>query len=117
MTRPQQKAVAEVVRGLFTKGQPILTHLAQNPACSAKKQAEKYSYHLGHIDLTACVEAIALRKIAATVRKNTVIAYDMTDWHIRFTPLTTRCSVPINEALSSYCNRLSGYVHVGRGVF
>jgi hypothetical protein len=71
--------VAEVVRGLFTKGQPILTHLAQNPDISAKKQAEKYSYHLGHIDLTACVEAIALRKIAATVRKNTVIAYDMTD--------------------------------------
>ena len=41
LTRPQQKAIAEVVRGLFTKGEPILTHLAQNPEASAKKQAEK----------------------------------------------------------------------------
>lgn len=79
MTRPQQKAIAEVVRGLFTKGEPILTHLAQNPAASVKKQAEKYSYHLGHVDLTEAVEALALRKVASTMRKNTVIAYDCTD--------------------------------------
>ena len=79
MTRPQQKAVAEMVRGLFTDGEPILTHLAQNPDVSAKKQAEKYSYHLGNIDLTQRVEEMALRKIASTMRKNTVIAYDCTD--------------------------------------
>lgn len=79
MTRPQQKAIAEVVRGLFTKGEPILTHLAQDPGMSAKKQAEKYSYHLGHVDLTEAVESMALRKVASTMRKNTVIAYDCTD--------------------------------------
>lgn len=79
MTRPQHKAVAELVRGLFTEGEPILTHLAQNPDITVKKQAEKYSYHLGNIDLTEVVEALALRKVASTVRKNTVIAYDTTD--------------------------------------
>lgn len=79
MTRPQQKSVAELVRGLFTIGEPILMRLAQNPALSSKKQAEKYSYHLGNIHLTEKVEDLALRKIAATVRNNTVIAYDTTD--------------------------------------
>lgn len=79
MTRPRQKAIAEVVRGLFTAGEPILTHLAQNPDISARKQAEKYSYHLGNVELTQRVEEMALRKIASTIRRNTVIAYDCTD--------------------------------------
>jgi IS4 transposase len=79
LTRPQQKAIAEVVRGLFTKGEPILRHLAQNADASAKKQAEKYSYHLGNVDLTKTVEMLALRKVSSTMRKNTVIAYDCTD--------------------------------------
>ena len=79
MTRPQQKTIAEVVRGLFTAGEPILTHLAQNPDITAKKQAEKYSYHLGNVALTQRVEDLALRKIASTMRRNTVIAYDCTD--------------------------------------
>lgn len=79
MSRPQQKAIAEVVRGLFTKGEPILRHLAQNTDASAKKQAEKYSHHLGNVDLTETVELLALRKVASTMRKNTVIAYDCTD--------------------------------------
>lgn len=79
MTRPQQKAIAEVVRGLFTAGEPILTHLAQNPDITVKKQAEKYSYHLGNVELTQRVEDLALRKIASTMRRNTVIAYDCTD--------------------------------------
>lgn len=39
LTRPQQKTVEEVVRGLFTDGEPILTHLAQNPEVSTGKQA------------------------------------------------------------------------------
>ena len=79
LTRPQRKSIEEIVRGLFMEGEPILTHLAQNPDVSAKKQAEKYSYHLGNIELRAAVEALALRKVASTIRKNTVIAYDQTD--------------------------------------
>jgi hypothetical protein len=79
MTRPQQKAIAEIVRGLFTAGEPILTHLAQNAEISVKKQAEKYSYHLGNVNLTQAVEDLALRKSSSTMRKNTIIAYDTTD--------------------------------------
>jgi hypothetical protein len=79
LTRPRQKAVEELVRGLFIAGEPILAHLAQNPDVSVKKQAEKYSYHLGNINLMEQVEALALRKVSSTVRNNTVIAYDTTD--------------------------------------
>lgn len=79
LTRPQRKSIEEMLRGLFTAGEPILTHLAQNPDVSAGKQAEKYSYHLGHMDLMESVEALALRQVSSTVRKNTVIAYDTTD--------------------------------------
>jgi len=79
LTRPQQKAIAEMVRGLFVAGEPILTHLAQNRDVSVKKQAEKYSHHLGNVELTDAVEEMALRKVASTMRKNTVIAYDCTD--------------------------------------
>ncbi len=79
LTRPQQKAAEELVRGLFIEGEPILRHLAQNTAITVKKQAEKYSYHLGNMALTENIEALALRKVASTIRKNTVIAYDTTD--------------------------------------
>ena len=78
-TRPQKKAIAEIVRGLFTKGEPILRRLAQNEDASAKKQGEKYGYHLGKVDLTETVEVFALRKVASVMRRNTVIVYDCTD--------------------------------------
>jgi len=45
-SKPQKKAIAEVVRGLITEGTPILRHLAQRDDKTAKKQAEKYSTHL-----------------------------------------------------------------------
>lgn len=79
LSRPQEKAIAEVVRGLLTKGEPILTHLAQDPTLTVKKQAEKYSYHLGNVDLTDSVETFALRRVSHGIRKDTVIAYDCTD--------------------------------------
>ena len=79
LTRPQQKAVSEIVRGLFTMGKPILRHLAQDGTRTRKKQAEKYSHHLGNVDLVPSVEALALRKAARGIRKHTVIAYDLSD--------------------------------------
>jgi hypothetical protein len=79
LTVPQQKAVAEMVRGLFTAGEPILRHLAQYEEKTAKKQGEKYSYHLGNIDIAEKVSEIAIRKTKYSVRKRTVIAYDLTD--------------------------------------
>lgn len=79
LTRPQQKAVHEMVRGLFTAGEPILYHLAQNPEVSVKKQAEKYSHHLGNMNVKEKVEEFALRKSLKQVSQNTIIAYDLGD--------------------------------------
>lgn len=79
LTRPQQKAVSEVVRGLFTAGEPILSHLAQDETKTAKKQSEKYSYHLGRINLTEKINEFALRKARQMIRKTMIIAYDLTD--------------------------------------
>lgn len=79
MTKPQQKAISEIVRGLFTAGEPILRHIAQDENKSAKKQAEKYSYHLGNIDIVDKIDEFALKKAEKHLRKNTVIAYDLTD--------------------------------------
>lgn len=78
-TLPQQKAISEVIRGLFTAGTPVLRHLVQDENITAKKQAEKYSYHLGNTELEKKVEDYALRKIKYSVRKNTIIAYDLSD--------------------------------------
>lgn len=79
LTLPQRKATSEVVRGLFTAGEPILSHLAQDETKTAKKQSEKYSYHLDRIDLTEKVNDFAFRKAKQMIRKTTIIAYDLTD--------------------------------------
>jgi len=79
LSRPQQKAISEIIRGLFTAGEPILRHLAQDSTKSAKKQAEKYSHHLGNMNIIDKIDDFALKKAQKHVRKNTVIAYDLTD--------------------------------------
>lgn len=79
LSLPQKKAVAETVRGLFVAGTPILRHLAQNEEISVKKQGDKYSYHLGNINLKEKVEQSAINKVRRHMRKNTIIAYDLTD--------------------------------------
>jgi hypothetical protein len=76
---PQQKAVNEMVRGLFTAGEPILRHLAQDETKSVKKQAEKYSHHLGNMSLQSKVEALTLKEAQCSIHKTTIIAYDLTD--------------------------------------
>jgi len=79
LTRPQQKAFNEIVRGLFTAGKPILRELAQDENKTRKKQAEKYSYHLGNMDIKEKIDELAFRKINHTVTNETIIAYDLTD--------------------------------------
>lgn len=79
LTKPQQKALSEVIRGLFTAGEPILRHIAQDETKSAKKQAEKYSHHLGNVKIQKKVEELALKQTKKQIRKKTVIAYDLTD--------------------------------------
>lgn len=78
-TVPQKKAVEEVTRGIFTEGTPILRHLVQNDEITAKKQAEKYSHHLGAVNLTRAVENLAFRHAKADVNQYTIIAYDLSD--------------------------------------
>lgn len=79
LTKPQQKALSEVIRGLFTAGEPVLRHLAQSENKTAKKQGEKYSHHLGNVVLREKVENLALRRARQNTRKTTIIAYDLTD--------------------------------------
>lgn len=79
MTRPQKKAFAEIVRGIFVENTPILRHLAQDKMKTAKKQGEKYSYHLGNISLQERIEEFSLKRVKNEVKRNTIIAYDLTD--------------------------------------
>ena len=79
LTKPQKKALSEIVRGLFTAGEPILRHIAQDKTKSAKKQAEKYSYHLGNVQIQGKIEKLALKQAKKQIRKRTIIAYDLTD--------------------------------------
>ncbi|MDP2643203.1 MAG: hypothetical protein Q8P62_05160 [Candidatus Peregrinibacteria bacterium] len=79
LTKPQKKALSEVVRGLFTAGEPILRHIAQDETKSAKKQAEKYSHHLGNVQIQGKVEELALKQAQKQIRKRTIIACDLTD--------------------------------------
>jgi len=79
LTRPQEKAIKEVVRGLLTEGTPILRHLVQDESKTAKKQAEKYSHHLRNVDLMEIVEKLALKQAKKGINKYTIIAYDLSD--------------------------------------
>ena len=79
LTLPQKKAVSEVIRGLYTAQTLVLRHLVQDREKTAKKQGEKYSHHLGNVELKEAVESLAIRKVKGEIRKDTVIAYDLTD--------------------------------------
>ena len=79
LTKPQSKAVSEIIRGLFVKNTPILRHLAQDDSILTKKQAEKYSHHLGNINIKDRVDDFAFKQARKTVKNKTIIAYDLTD--------------------------------------
>ena len=79
LTKPEKKAIKEVVRGLMTEWTPILRHLVQSDDITAKKQAEKYSNHLRKMDLTSAIEAVALRHAKTQVGKYTIVSYDLSD--------------------------------------
>ena len=69
----------ELIRGLYVENEPILRHLAQNPNVSAKKQGDKYGYHLENVDLKSTIEDFSMRRVLPSIRKDTIIAYDLTD--------------------------------------
>jgi hypothetical protein len=78
-TKPQKKAITEVVRWLITEWTPILRHLAQNEEVSAKKQAERFSYHLCNVDLSDSIEKVAIRHANKQMGKYTIVSYDLSD--------------------------------------
>jgi len=61
------------------KNTPILRHLVQETSKLTKKQAEKFSHHLGNINLKEIIDEFALKKAIKSVKKKTIIAYDLTD--------------------------------------
>lgn len=79
LTVPQQKAVTEVIRGLFITRRPILRHLAQAQSKGFKRQGDKYGYHLSRVRLEKKVENMEIKKAKSSVRQDTIIAYDLTD--------------------------------------
>lgn len=113
MTLPQKKALNEIVRGLFTAKTPILRHLAQDEKKTVKKQGEKYSHHLGNVNLKDRVEKFALKKVKAEVKKNTIIAYDLSD-------IAKECSKKMEKIArvfdGSKCKTTNGFVLHGVGI-
>lgn len=105
LSLPQKKSLAEILRGLFVEATPILRHLAQNKEVSAKKQGNKYSHHLGNIDLQKKVEDFSIKAVASEVRKNTVIAYDLVD-------IAKRCAKKM-EKLSQVYDSSEGSIEPG----
>ena len=79
MTKPQQKAFQDMVKGLLAKGKPILKEMASVFDSKPKKQSERFSRHLRNLNLEGKVSDFALKKAAKLVNENTVIAYDLTD--------------------------------------
>ena len=61
------------------KNTPVLRHLVQDFSKLTKKQAEKFSHHLGKIDLNKVIDKFAMKMALKSVKKNTIIAYDLTD--------------------------------------
>ena len=113
LTVPQKKTVTETIRGLFVAGTPVLRHLAQNEKISAKKQGDKYSYHLGKIELKEKVEQSALNKVKHKIRKNTIIAYDLTDINKNAARKMEKLSVVFDGSKRESAN---GYTLHGLGV-
>lgn len=113
LTRPQKKAISEMIRGLYTAGTPVLRRLAQDPNKSAKKQGEKYSYHLGNVSLKEKIDEFSLKKVRNEVRKNTIIAYDLTDIEKETAKKMEKLSVVFDGSKRKLAN---GYTLHGVGV-
>lgn len=79
LTRPQQKSVREVIRGLYTQGTTVLRHLSQDERKNTRGQAEKYSRHLQNIEITDTVNDFAVQRLKQHISEDRVIAYDLSD--------------------------------------
>ncbi len=112
-TVPQKKAISEIIRGLFTAGTPVLRHLVQSESKTAKKQAEKYSHHLGNIDLREKVDEFSLRRVKDEIKDDTIIAYDLTDINKECSEKMEKLSVVFDGSKRKPAN---GFLLHGMGV-
>lgn len=79
MSVPQKKALTLMIKRIFQTGSGILQHLGDGSTQLPKTIAQKFSRHLGNIDLLTPVESFADRQILKHLPQNGVIAYDLTD--------------------------------------
>ena len=80
LSEPQKKCMRLLVRRLFKSGTGILRHLGRDCEQLPKTIGQKFSHHLGNIDLLAPVESFADRKLLSLLpEKDGVIAYDLSD--------------------------------------
>jgi hypothetical protein len=76
---PQKKVMKHLVKRLFQSGDGILRRLGEGYEQLPKTIAEKFSRHLGKVDLLASVETFADRQLLKLLTEGSVIAYDLTD--------------------------------------
>jgi len=76
---PQKKTLRSLVYALLREQTGVLRELGENNKILPKSLADKFSYHLGKVDLREKVEGFCDRKIKKVLTKNCVIAYDVSD--------------------------------------
>jgi len=79
LTVPQKKALTLMIKRIFKTGSGILRILGDENIQQPKTIAEKFSCHLGKINLLKPVEDFSDRQILKQLPQNGVIAYDLTD--------------------------------------
>jgi hypothetical protein len=79
MTKPQKKSVTLLIKRVFQTGSGILRELGDCGTQLPKTIAQKFSHHLGQIDLLKPVEEFSNRMVLKNLPHNGVIAYDLTD--------------------------------------
>jgi len=78
-SRPQQKAVKEILLSIFREGTTVINHLTDtNRKVKVGKQAERLRHHLENIDISSVVEKRVWRTLPV-ISDDTVIAYDLGD--------------------------------------
>lgn len=81
LTVPQKQNLTLLVKQLIKEGSGILRHLGNvDPEkIRPKSLGQKFSHHLGNVDLLGVIEKYADRKIVQKLEEDSVIAYDLTD--------------------------------------
>lgn len=78
LSKPQQKAIREVLIGLLIYGTPILNHLNINTKLRIVKQSERYRRNLENVVIEEQVQKRIFRMLPE-IGDDTVIAYDLSD--------------------------------------